>query len=592
MRRAFTWLILSLVALLCRTTNAYYGFSANPADRANWPLSVIYPENALQLKMVQPDGQVRVFQRDPDDSHALVCPAPWVGEIRGRQTLVMTDPDFKGGQTGFVFDGGFLSKMLLDGKEYDIPRRDRAALDPKGLWPHITADLVAEATQRYGRHWVGRFTLWYRNPNVAAMLLVEVILLCLAAFALPRLAGVKVLAAALALVCFVGLVKTNSRGGMAALLFGIGCFGLFRLRTFLSWRRLVAVLLAFAAVFVVIWTSGMTGRFTTGMIHEGYSDVSRIPIWIEAPRMMVSSFWGWGLGNSGTAYMGWFQPFERIHAIAGLISTHLTWLVEFGWPMRCLYVFLWVCGLCLLAADARRGRSVLPLALWAAFFVGSVFNSLGIEWSLWVLPVAALALPAASRPWRRWRDYRVAGLVGCLLSIAVLVTFVGFGWPSSDSVRIAGGSRAVIVNGTCAEIWVVDDGHVLDGGYLGILGKELRRWYAANRDAKPMGIVRSLADVPKDAKRLVLAGKSAEAFLDGWKSDPARFDAIGEVVFLSPPFGWRKVPEDLLRRHPTTMLIGSLVRNSVENAGDLPMWVKSVRGCALYLNDWMRQVAR
>ena len=584
-------MVLTLAVLLCGAANAYYGFSGDPARRAEWPLSTVYPENAYQLRMIQPDGVVRILQRDPDDPHALVCPAPWVGEVRGRQTLVMTDPEFRGGQTGFVFESGVLDRMLLDGKEYAVPRPKAATLSLGSLWSEVTDEMVRKATARYGKHWDGRFRLWYRNPNGAAMLMVEVFLLALGALVLRRKWIVWPLAVPLMAACFYGLVRTGSRGGMVGLICGVGCFLVFRLRAFLTWRRMLLVALAFGAVALGVHLSGATERFTTGLIHEGYSDVSRIPIWIEVPRMMVSSFSGWGLGESGTAYMNWFQPLDRFHGIAGLISSHLTWLVEFGWPMRVVYALLWLCGLCCLAADALRGRSVLPVAVWTAFFVGSIFNSLELEWSLWVLPLAALAVSLSSRPWRRCREYILPSVCGVALSAGLLALAIWLGSRPTDAIRICGNRDLVIVNGNVADIWIVDDGQVLDGNCLGILGKDMRRWYSAHWDANPVGLVKKLENLPcRGIRRLVLAGKSAPEFLKAFEEDPARFASVKELVFLSPSLFWQDIPEDVRKAFDVKVIVGSLVAGRSDGEPRPPQWVRIVPGCAVYINNWLRHV--
>lgn len=590
--RVVTLAISVSVALLCGTADAFYGFAADPADRANWPVSVLYPENVFQFKMRQPDGVVRTFQRDPANPRTLICPAPWVGETRGTQTLVMTDPAFKDGQTGFVFERGILVKTLLDGKEYELPARSTGDLDPKRLWPVITDEMIRDASETYSVHWANRFSLWYKNPNHAAMLLVEVLLLCLGFAAMKRPLWAKGAAILLALACFVGLVQSESRGGMLAFASGIGCFALFRVRSIFSWRRLLAGILVLAVLAAIVYLSGMADHFTAGMFHEKYDQTSRLPIWIKAPEMMVSAPWGWGLGGSGTAYMNWFQPLDRYHCIGTLINSHLTWLVELGWPLRCLYTLAWTGLLFCFAADAWRGRGVLPVALWSAFFVGSIFNSLGHDWTLWVLPLLVLIRWLLTCPWLRLRDYAVPAIAACVVTGGVLAAFFTIGWNAEGDVLVTGDADKVVVNGTEAETWVVDDGYVLDGGCYGVLGKETRRWYRTDPEANAMGIVRDLGHVPSDVCKLVLAGKSCLTFFETQEANRARFRDLKEIVLLSPPFGWKAVPADLLGNYHVEMLIGSLVRDAPENVGELPSWVKVAQGCALYIRGWQRYVTK
>lgn len=575
---------------LARSAFAGFGFDGDPADRQGWKESYCIPINPVQYEMRQPDGARRIFDAGFDDPRILVGEEPWVGETEGGRTLVMTAPDFAGGQTGFLFVRGHLRKMLLDGREFDVGSGDGVREDgyPCVSWPEITGDMVAEATEKYGIHWRDRFSLWYRNPNAAGALLAQIALLALglAAYASKRwrLVGAVAFAAAV-----FAVAMTESRSAMLGLAAGAGAVALSKMRSLASVRGVLALLALAGAVALAVWSSGYAERFTAKMFREGYDQLSRLPIWSEVPRMVVGAPDGWGAGNSGRAYMDWFQPLSRSHTVATLIGSHFTFLAEHGWFARIACMAAWAGGLALLAMSALRCANALPLAVWGAFFVALAFNTIHAEWTLWVLPTALLVhvLCRRGRGGLRARHFVCSLLLGALFSAAAAAALLHFGANSTGRPTVAGGRDFAIVGGEKAETWVVRDDFVMAGGYMALAGKDIRRWRANHPDAAALGVADDVAAVPGDAKKVLFVGKSCEAFLADREGFLAGHREVEKIVFVSPPFGWRKCAE-IPKDGVDFLFVAGEYANRAFGAGDAPPpWVNVVAGCALYIPDWM-----
>ena len=589
MRATATFLTIAFAAAASTAANAISGFGGDVDNQASWKESYFVALDPLHFCMRQPDGVTRVFQRDVSEPHSLIGESPWVGEVDGGRALVMTDPQSPGGRLGFLFERGHLRRMLYGDRDIEVrgnPGEPDAS--PQGTkWPEITSDVVAAATERYGMHWRGRFSLWYKNPNAAGMLLVELALLFLALLSFRR-AGVKLLGAAVFLLCAYGVACTESRSAMLGLLAGLACMFAVHARHMLS-RRNVMIAAVLCVVFAAaVWIGGFADRFTAKMFVEGQSSVSRLPIWAAVPKMIVAAPFGWGVGQSGLAYMNWFQPLDRGHAVLGLISTHLTWLAEFGWPMRVAYMFAWFSGLALLVFFAFRSKKALPLAVWGAFFVASFFNTIGAEVTLWIIPAALLVVPIAERCWQYRRSFLASLAFGGVMTVAVAVLLICLGSMSGDDVKVRCEGGGVVVNGDETSTWIVDDGYVLDGGYYGLLGKGIRSWYSRHGTSPAVGVARRLEDVPSDATRVVVVGKTCRLLMENRAEFIKEHGNIKKMIFLSPPFGWSDCADFAGKDIEFELITGEFADRVYGGAKERPEWVNVVPGCALYVPNWLR----
>ena len=578
----------------CGHVSAYYGLRYDPKHpAAGRAMSTFVPENASVFKMTQPDGAVRRVYKDRETQSFLMA-APWMCESdESNAVCVRTEQGFKGGETIFFFRGGLLERLVLNGRSYPYEQPNVASANAiPALWEKVHEGMM-DAVRSGKDIWTdgSRFRLKFGrffNPNTTAALLVELALLAAALLVsrkrwllIPGLAGL------IASLWF--LQRTLSRGGLLAFAFGLVILLGFKLRGMFTWRRLAVG----AAILVLAIAGLLAGVLGRGDVRErGFfaqdERASRTVIWRAVPRMMVSAPHGWGAGNAGQAYVDWFQPLNHPIAIADMVSGHLTRLVEHGWAGRYGYLLLWMALLACSLYGAISGGSPLPLAMWSAFGVADCFSYLNEEPILWLIPLLTLG-------WLPFRHFArhvcgTAFVAGCasLLAGLVLAAFwlTGLVMERGKVRIVAGDDGQVTVNGVRPSVWLVRDDAVLDGGYQVYFGKELREHCMAYPDAPALGVVRSSADLPATARRIVLAGRSGVDFLARWKASPVHFAGLKDVVFLSPPFTWKAIPREFLAGRKVTVGVGAIAARLSKDYDDPPDWVDVVPESELYLPGW------
>jgi len=544
------------------------------------------------------DGALWTLEYHPFDMWHLHGEYPWVGEVAGRYVRLCSDPRRVSSDRTVLFRDGRLIYARDGRREYDFKFDEdgRRGSPLSGLWP----DEAKMPSGRSADIWDSRrLRLWYLNPNHAAVLFAQIALAGLAAalFAggMWRLHGAVWLATG-----FVALVQSSSRGGFLGFLCGAAVLlaawaarGTAR-RVLRSGRAKVTAALAVAAMAVyVALVAG--GRFSTGIVDQD-TDSDRRAIWREVPHMIADAPGGWGFGNSGRAYMEWYGDLPREHTVRSMISTHLTWLVEMGNAGRAAYVFIWALVLVLTAEAAVRGGSPLPLAICVAFFASALFNHIGEAASLWIAPALSAALYLAGRPWRHGRSFCLWAAFAVIAASVAVVAGLGMCKPSSVdrreghfAVRRVG--PAVIMNGGVPSTWVVDDsccGYALSGGYF--TGREMRSFFAQVSDLTPVGVVGSVADLPKDAEKVAVGGMSCEDYLARWKRGEIE-SPPKKLLFISPPFPPSAVPAGLLAKSDVRMVVGEFAARYWPRGEERPPWVKVEKRSELYIPDWMERVA-
>ena len=240
----------------------------------------------------------------------------------------------------------------------------------------------------YNGFW--RLDFGFGNPNKTAVLLGQLALVSLVFFKFGKFG--KVSSILLSLFFSLCVVHTFSRGGIIALLGGFGIIFVC-LAQRLSKRTILLFFTFWGLIISYSIYLGLGERF----VHAFTGDPSvsnRIEIWKHAPDMMADAPGGWGLGKSGESYLRWYQDAEDTEEYRTLVNSHLTWLVEFGWPMRVVYVFAWL----LVFAICAPGKiSPIPFAVWLSFFIASVFSSVAEEWALWLIPLGCLVYACYSK---------------------------------------------------------------------------------------------------------------------------------------------------------------------------------------------------
>ena len=542
--------------------------------------SSFVPVNARMFRMRQPDGTVRMFVRDEEEPNLLYGEGGWTAELDGRQTLAMNDAEKPQDRRGFLFVNGYLRKQLVGERETSVrvppPGDDPASLT--GLWPDRDSRLVAEEAPDI---WSGgtRLRLWFDNPNKAGLLFVELSLAALALVFLSPL-GLRILGGILFLAAFTGLVLTSSRGALLSLLCGLAVVGLVRLRSLLTVRRMLLVLVAVGVVVGCLFAVGQGDRLIKNLFKEGQRETSRLLVWKEVPRMMADAPGGWGFGRSARAYIDWYQK-KSDCLLKNLISGHLTLLVEAGWILRFVYLFGWAFLLVLSLVQSFKGRSPIPSAVLFAFVVAACFNPVLTTLELWLIPLGAVGCVLRRLCADRARFWRMC--VACAAGMAglVLVGTVVAAAFMQEGVRIRKSGDAVCLNGAHPDVWLVDDDYVLHGGYWWLFGRELRAYFSDNPSARAVGHVLSVDDLPHEMDTLVLVGEACRAYLDCAQRPKAT-----HTIFLSPPFGWTEIPEDVLSASDVRLIAGTLATRLQILPEEHPEWVRLVPGAELYIPGW------
>lgn len=370
------------------------------------------------------------------------------------------------------------------------------------------------------------------NPNKTAALIA---FLMLAIWTLPLLRRWLFWVALPAFTALgVCLIHTMSRGGVVAAVAGFALL-LVHLRRVRPWPR--ARVLPLAGAVAVMLAGAGTYQTSVRFAQSGQdrSISNRLTLWKQAPRMMVDAPWGWGVGNSGRAYMSWYQPLDTTEQYRTLVNSHLTWFVEWGWPLRWLYALGWA-AVFVLCCGSRRFESPKPFlfcgmvcGLWTVFFVASAFSSVAEAPQLFVLPVLGLAgvLIVRSKQ-HRWPS-RLAWASGAAGVVLILGTLAVCGYVTAPPA--GAGRLGVLRNGTVCvgaqppKTWVVV------GNDPAIIGETYPRSYRDQKAHPSVGFVSSLAALPSDLTGCKLA---VIGTLNDWSALAARAKKCEALLLIAP----------------------------------------------------------
>jgi len=406
---------------------------------------------------------------------------------------------------------------------------------------------------------IPRCSFFFANPNMAAVLFVQLALVGRFLFVrIPRTGG------ALMFLSTLAVILTGSRGGLLALLFGL-------VVATVAGRRSagpVAVschvkVLAILTLLAVLACGGL-GLRLCAIPHDG-SVANRLLLWKSVPRMMADAPSGWGLGNSGSAFMNWYQPLDRSEEYRTMVGSHQTWLVEFGTVGRIAYLFVWLVMLTLAFRHARTTGDAQAVAQGSSLAVAATFSSVLEVGLLWVLPTVAMTrviLNGSSRrlPPAVWTTLAAGAVVPVL---SVMLFWRTGEWRFEDSGRIA---RYVgpVREGQPIR-WLVPD--------VEVLGEHYPRRLRAKGTA--VSVAATLDRVEPDVTELVVCGADRHVAC-------GRFSRLERIVYLSPKF--RPLDCDPSRER---ILIGEFAH---EVPDPPPAGVRVVAGAASYLEsgigDW------
>jgi len=367
-----------------------------------------------------------------------------------------------------------------------------------------------------------RFTVLGLNPNDVATFIVVLIL------SLPILLKwsrywmwfvwpVEILLIAL-------LVGTGSRGGVLALICGllVSIFLCWRMGSWpKNWKTWISIGLA-----VLLGGGAGLAAFPKGF-RIGTLDVSpeasagrRLEVWSTVPAMLAFAPNGWGLGKSAEAYEQWFEPVGEYVELKHLLSSHLTWLVEFGWPLRWLYLFLWMAAIALLIPNRKFNFPIWGVAIWTAFLVALFYNAAGKWWN-WLLPaiwlMATLILRLRQMMFPASRYWIMSALVSAFF---VGLPFLIFGLSTSKiSIRAWDGGNIVLIGAGKPALAILGPSKDVLGDFY---GQEIRKeWSKARQDAGSVIVISqpdaSASHYLADCHLYIISGGD-EMALSRWKS--------------------------------------------------------------------------
>jgi len=247
----------------------------------------------------------------------------------------------------------------------------------------------------------------FGNPNKTAALIVCLMMLSwLPAFWFkssdrPRLRRVAFWVSLITCAVFgYFLLQTYSRGGFVAALGG-GFLLLITAPRPWPWRRVWAITFGIGFLLLAGIHNESLFRATEGVMTTDVSVNNRLLIWKEVPHMMFDAPQGWGVGQSGNAFMQWYQPKGNTESYRTLVNSHFTWWVEFDWPRRIGYTFAWLLALALCLPHAKARWYAVVMAAIFSFAITALFSSVAEEPALWIAPLAGLGLVLLHRV-ARW----------------------------------------------------------------------------------------------------------------------------------------------------------------------------------------------
>ena len=406
-------------------------------------------------------------------------------------------------------------------------------------------------------------------PNKAGALAACVLVFLLGVMLRTRSKPLALAACLLSMAVGFALAHTFSRGGLVAFLLGAAILFAVALRSgSLSSRRwhLLSVVAAVIGSAVVL---GFTSRIAHGVPGRDASVDNRLVIWKNVPRMIADSPDGWGKGQSGNAYMNWYQPLDMNERYRTLVSCPLSHLTENGnfgrfTAFTCAFLLAGV-----LLAHLKKKSDAVPLAVWSTFFTASLFSTVAENRILWILPLATLL---SIRCFPR-RLFLLAPLCAAF-SLAALHTLALLGDRTGVSLSYNRSENRLTIGDENPAKWMLYDEKTIgtiESGYA----RTFRAWLMKNdNQTDSIGIAFNIAALPKSAEHIILCGDVATNVLS------SIMPQVKEIRILSPrdPDAWLRLRDPKIR-----IYCGELSDNQPEEEDPA---VTFISGSGDYLREW------
>jgi hypothetical protein len=291
---------------------------------------------------------------------------------------------------------------------------------------------------------------------------------------------------------------------------------------------------------------------------------------------------GWGAGESGRAYMNWFQEIDRTEAYATMVNSYLHVAVEYGLPSlgAALSVVIWSLFVVWQEARSEQTSSASKFLLigmgasLVAWAVANVFTTLWIEPSLWIVPGGVVAFTIGVGCRRRTGIIRrggcfLSGLCAMLLMGGLYCS--GYWFNAKQHWRLAPGHAGAVV--VTERNWDARGSkgvwHIwTDTSVLGATpGKEIRRWIDTQLGLLVTVVHRSVPldeqEAPWSAEGVMLFGRQAGRLGE---------DALPECrqLWLIHPSGWPPAVEarQSIKGRPSVVV----VLPAIDVTGDATRW--------------------
>lgn len=427
-------------------------------------------------------------------------------------------------------------------------------MDPiffQGIWrmdwgfgnPNLTAAFIATlAVGVWGFAYLGRAEFW------VALLLSATFMVCLA--------------------------HTLSRGGIVAAACGLLPILLSAPRPW-KWPRILAIVLAGVALCASLYLLKANDRLAQAVVSKDKSVVNRLVIWERVPAMIAASPSGWGVGSAAQAYEQWFQPLDQQERYLHLVSTHLTWLVEWSWPLRCGYVLFWS-GILLLTWPTRtQPWLAVPLGVWIAFFVAGIFSHVGQDWRIWIVPL----LSAVVALWGRFRCQTWPGGGGIAatvtLALAMPLTLLVVGWWAITTPAHGTWNR-VLLGANPPGTWIVVDRKIFGQNF----GKTLRRYIQEEKPDLCLGMVFDPRLIPNIEEQRVLAAGAIS------KEDFEILRTARQLVLINTTLSPSGLSIGEGDQHPFKVVFGEFSQSPAKVDWQAAGFGDRLPGRGDYLGDW------
>lgn len=326
---------------------------------------------------------------------------------------------------------------------------------------------------------------------------------------------------------------------------------------------------------LVVFSFG--GRIAPGFLVQDDSIGNRFILWNGAANLVAASPWtGWGVGESGNAFMQWVQPLHKTEAYKTMVNSFLHVGVERGIPGLGLLLFLTFSAVSCALVFERRVQSVAMRGLVRAascivlaWALNNVFSTLFKDWRLWILPGLAVGLLLGSLPFVRPPVAVFFRWVGAMAAAAILAVaalwLVGLWSNARRQIQLTHPSRELTVLSRGSHAEKPQLGLLVDKDVLGGLhGHEIRRWGEEYGDIGKSWSVAVFdahgwspdSSATKEVPRWILLGENARAA-----------DSLGPektVVFLHP------------RGQPPQRWAGKgvVIFNGVDEEGTREFWIQ------------------